>query len=84
MLIFAIPIPLIVGLHMSLAKKIGLIAMFAIGSVYVWTPVLSLLWALLTRTLRTVVTSMVRLKLLISSLDDVDQTWGGGPVSVWM
>ncbi|CEJ93935.1 hypothetical protein VHEMI09494 [[Torrubiella] hemipterigena] len=32
----------------------------------------------------TVVTSIVRLALLISLLSDADQTWGGGPVCMWM
>lgn len=31
-LIIAIPIPMVVSLHMSRAKKIGLIAMFSVGS----------------------------------------------------
>lgn len=31
-LIFAIPIPMVIGLRMSNSKKIGLIAMFAVGS----------------------------------------------------
>lgn len=64
-LILAIPVPMVVGLHTSRVKKIGLLGMFAIGSA-------------------TVITSMVRLWLLIKSLDDLDQTWGGGPVSLWM
>ncbi|KAK2611986.1 hypothetical protein QQS21_001951 [Conoideocrella luteorostrata] len=64
-LIFIIPIPMVIGLRMSASKKIGLIAMFGIGSA-------------------TVITSMVRLALLISSLDDIDQTWGGGPVTLWI
>lgn len=33
---------------------------------------------------RTVVTSIIRLALLISILDSLDQTWGGGPVCMWM
>ncbi|KAL8307674.1 hypothetical protein RB593_006173 [Gaeumannomyces tritici] len=32
----------------------------------------------------TVVTSIVRLYLLIAIMDEVDQTWGGGPVVVWI
>ncbi|KAF4962843.1 hypothetical protein FSARC_9086 [Fusarium sarcochroum] len=32
----------------------------------------------------TVITSMVRLALLITQLDKVDTTWGGGPIHVWI
>ncbi|KAK5992199.1 hypothetical protein PT974_05600 [Cladobotryum mycophilum] len=32
----------------------------------------------------TVITSMVRLALLISSLNELDQTWGGGPICLWV
>ncbi|KAL5868717.1 hypothetical protein ACKVWC_009475 [Pyricularia oryzae] len=32
----------------------------------------------------TVITSIVRLYLLITVLDSIDQTWGGGPVTVWI
>ncbi|KAL6356004.1 hypothetical protein LRP88_09589 [Fusarium phalaenopsidis] len=56
-LIIAIPIPMIVGLHLSAKKKAALL---------------------------TVITSMVRLALLISQLDAVDTTWGGGPIHAWI
>ncbi|KAH6953797.1 hypothetical protein BKA56DRAFT_638278 [Ilyonectria sp. MPI-CAGE-AT-0026] len=32
----------------------------------------------------TVITSMVRLALLITQLDKVDVTWGGGPIHTWI
>ncbi|CRK40205.1 hypothetical protein BN1708_008140 [Verticillium longisporum] len=64
-IIIGIPIPMVLRLHMSKAKKAGLLLMFIIGSA-------------------TVLTSMIRLGLLISVLDEVDQTWGGGPIRVWM
>ncbi|KAL8342253.1 hypothetical protein RB601_005063 [Gaeumannomyces tritici] len=64
-MIIAIPIPMALGLHISRNKKIGLLALFAIGSA-------------------TVVTSIVRLYLLIAIMDEVNQTWGGGPVVVWI
>ncbi|KAI8721245.1 hypothetical protein NCS52_00571600 [Fusarium sp. LHS14.1] len=66
-LIIAIPIPMIVGLHLSAKKKAALLCLFAIGSAD-----------------RTVITSMVRLALLISQLDAVDTTWGGGPIHAWI
>ncbi|EGY17065.1 uncharacterized protein VDAG_08229 [Verticillium dahliae VdLs.17] len=56
-IIIGIPIPMVLRLHMSKAKKAGLLLMFIIGSA---------------------------LALLISVLDEVDQTWGGGPIRVWM
>jgi hypothetical protein len=64
-LIIAIPIPMVVKLKMSRSKKIGLIAMFVVGSI-------------------TVITSIIRLVLLITALGETDQPWGGGPVSIWM
>ncbi|KLU85267.1 hypothetical protein MAPG_04295 [Magnaporthiopsis poae ATCC 64411] len=64
-MIIGIPVPMVLSLHISRNKKIGLLILFAIGSA-------------------TVITSIVRLYLLITILDDVDQTWGGGPVSVWI
>ncbi|KAH6696056.1 hypothetical protein EV126DRAFT_388464 [Verticillium dahliae] len=64
-IIIGIPIPMVLRLHMSKAKKAGLLLMFIIGSA-------------------TVLTSMIRLALLISVLDEVDQTWGGGPIRVWI
>ncbi|KAG7142292.1 hypothetical protein HYQ45_001364 [Verticillium longisporum] len=64
-IIIGIPVPMVLRLHMSKAKKAGLLLMFIIGSA-------------------TVLTSMIRLGLLISVLDEVDQTWGGGPIHVWM
>ncbi|KAL8376546.1 hypothetical protein RB595_007578 [Gaeumannomyces hyphopodioides] len=64
-MIIAIPIPMVLSLHISRNKKLGLLLLFAIGSA-------------------TVVTSIVRLYLLITILDEVDQTWGGGPVTVWI
>ncbi|KAK7415332.1 hypothetical protein QQX98_005976 [Neonectria punicea] len=64
-MIIAIPIPMVIGLQLSLKKKAALLCLFAIGSA-------------------TVVTSMVRLALLISQLDAVDTTWGGGPIHAWI
>lgn len=64
-LIILIPIPMVINLHMSRAKKAGLLLMFTIGSA-------------------TVITSIIRLVLLVTKLGDVDQTWGAGPISVWM
>lgn len=64
-LIILIPIPMVLGLHVSRAKKTGLFAMFTIGSA-------------------TVITSIVRLVLLITSLSETDQTWGGGPICLWI
>ncbi|KAH7354252.1 hypothetical protein B0T11DRAFT_342368 [Plectosphaerella cucumerina] len=64
-IIILIPVPMVLRLHISQSKKIGLLVLFAIGSA-------------------TVVTSIIRLALLISALDEVDQTWGGGPIHVWI
>ncbi|OAL38534.1 hypothetical protein AYO20_02184 [Fonsecaea nubica] len=62
-MIFLIPIPMVVGLHLSRAKKAGLFFLFGLGSV-------------------TVVTSIVRLYLLIRDFGTLDAPWPGGPVLV--
>ena len=64
-LIFAIPIPMVFKLRISTRKKIGLIAIFFVGSA-------------------TVVTSIVRLWLLIVNLPQQDFSWIGGPIFIWM
>ncbi|KAF1953114.1 hypothetical protein CC80DRAFT_478548 [Byssothecium circinans] len=64
-LIIAIPIPMVLALHMSQSKKIGLILMFVLGSI-------------------TVITSIVRLVLLVTEIDQVDSTWVGGPINYWV
>ncbi|KAF4971251.1 hypothetical protein FSARC_1873 [Fusarium sarcochroum] len=64
-MIIAIPISSVLGLHLSAKKKAALLCLFVIRSA-------------------TVVTSMVRLALLISQLDKIDTTWGGGPIHIWI
>ncbi|EXJ89943.1 hypothetical protein A1O3_03010 [Capronia epimyces CBS 606.96] len=64
-MIIGIPIPMVVGLHISRKKKAGLLFMFTIGSA-------------------TVVTSIVRLVILIQSFSTADQPWSGGPVTLWI
>ncbi|KIW80156.1 hypothetical protein Z517_06771 [Fonsecaea pedrosoi CBS 271.37] len=62
-MVFLIPIPMVIGLHLSRAKKAGLFFLFGLGSV-------------------TVVTSIVRLYLLIRDFGTLDAPWPGGPVLV--
>ncbi|KAF9879580.1 integral membrane protein [Colletotrichum karsti] len=64
-MIICLPIPMVLSLHISTKKKIGLLALFGIGSV-------------------TVITSVVRLFLLITILADADQTWGGIFINIWV
>ncbi|KAE9583294.1 hypothetical protein CGMCC3_g1294 [Colletotrichum fructicola] len=64
-MIICIPIPMVLSLHISTRKKVGLLALFGIGSV-------------------TVITSVVRLYLLITILADADQTWGGIFINIWV
>ncbi|KAH8807861.1 hypothetical protein F5884DRAFT_881393 [Xylogone sp. PMI_703] len=64
-LIICIPIPMVVRLQMSRAKKAGLLFLFTIGSA-------------------TVVTSIIRLYLLVTSLGTADQSWAGGPIVMWI
>jgi hypothetical protein len=64
-LILMIPIPMVVGLRLSLKKKLGLIGMFTIGSA-------------------TVITSIVRLVLLMDNLDKPDLTWVGSLIFLWV
>ncbi|TID16877.1 integral membrane protein [Venturia nashicola] len=63
--LFAIPIPTIWGLQMPTKQKIGLTAMFAVGSI-------------------TMITSIVRLIVLIPSLTETDQTWVIAEGSLWI
>jgi hypothetical protein len=64
-MIFLIPVPMVLKLHISTRKKIGVLAIFFVGSA-------------------TVVTSIVRLYLLIISLPKMDFSWIGGPIFIWV
>jgi hypothetical protein len=85
-LIIIIPIPMVLSLHVSRAKKAGLFAMFTIGSAYDYltNPPFQAHNAYEAHLSRTVITSIVRLVLLITALGETDQTWGAGPISLWM
>ncbi|OBR08504.1 Integral membrane protein [Colletotrichum higginsianum IMI 349063] len=65
MMIICLPIPMVLNLQVSTRKKIGLLSLFGIGSV-------------------TVFTSIVRLYLLITILNDPDQTWGAIFINLWV
>lgn len=64
-LIISIPIPTIWGLQMPRKQKIGLTAMFGVGSI-------------------TLVTSTIRLKVLIPALTSIDQPWVIGEGAMWI
>ncbi|WQF82932.1 hypothetical protein CDEST_07946 [Colletotrichum destructivum] len=64
-MIICLPIPMVLNLQVSTRKKIGLLSLFGIGSV-------------------TVFTSIVRLYLLITILNDPDQTWGAIFINLWV
>jgi hypothetical protein len=80
-LLLALPIPTVLKLQMPTKQKFGLVGIFAVGSMYVSTyphqPV---------RTDRgsTIVTSIVRLIILLPSLTTADQTWVIGEGCLWM
>lgn len=80
-MIFAIPLPMVFKLHISTPKKIGLVGIFFVGSAFVVSfPCLHQI----TNIYRTVVTSIVRLWLLIINLPQQDFSWIGGPIFIWM
>ncbi|KAK4664828.1 uncharacterized protein QC763_508010 [Podospora pseudopauciseta] len=65
LMVLAVPIPIVVKLHVPLKHKIALIAAFSVGGI-------------------TSFTSIMRLHALIVSMGDIDQSWGGGPVLLWI
>lgn len=64
-MLLLLPIPTVVGLQMSTRQKVGLLGLFAIGSV-------------------TLVTSIVRLVLLLPSLSNPDQSWSLAEGCLWV
>lgn len=64
-LLLILPIPTLIGLQMNSRKKIGLIALFSIGSI-------------------TLVTSIVRLVLLLPAVRSPDQPWDLSTGCVWV
>ncbi|KAL7625596.1 hypothetical protein AAE478_004816 [Parahypoxylon ruwenzoriense] len=65
LMLLLLPIPTVIGLQLSLRHKVGLLGMFAIGSV-------------------TLVTSIVRLVLLLPGLDNTDQPWALAEGCLWV
>ncbi|KAK3323315.1 hypothetical protein B0T19DRAFT_201400 [Cercophora scortea] len=64
-LVLAVPLPIVAIVQVSTRQKLGLVAIFSVGGI-------------------TVFTSIMRLIELIRSMGYVDQTWGGGPVVLWI
>ncbi|RYP16714.1 hypothetical protein DL765_004950 [Monosporascus sp. GIB2] len=65
LMLLVLPIPTVVGLQMSTRQKVGLLGLFAIGSV-------------------TLITSIVRLVLLLPSLANPDQSWSLAEGCLWV
>ncbi|KAF5009451.1 hypothetical protein FDECE_4334 [Fusarium decemcellulare] len=65
LMLLALPLPTVLGLQMSTRQKLGLVGMFAIGSI-------------------TLVTSIVRLVLLLPSLSNPDQSWSLAEGCLWV
>ncbi|KAH6972576.1 hypothetical protein EDB80DRAFT_659567 [Ilyonectria destructans] len=65
LMLLLLPVPTIVGLQMSTRQKIGLLGVFAIGSI-------------------TLITSIVRLVLLLPSLSNPDQSWSLAEGCLWV
>ncbi|KAI1759922.1 hypothetical protein GGR53DRAFT_511764 [Hypoxylon sp. FL1150] len=65
LMLLLLPIPTVIGLHLSVRHKAGLVGMFAIGSV-------------------TLVTSVVRLVLLLPGLGNKDQPWVLAEGCLWV
>lgn len=64
-LLLVLPIPTLIGLQMNNKKKVGLIALFSIGSI-------------------TLITSIVRLVLLLPAVRSLDQPWDLSTGCVWV
>ncbi|WXC64780.1 hypothetical protein SNK03_010592 [Fusarium graminearum] len=64
-MLLILPIPTVVGLQMSTRQKLGVLGLFAIGSI-------------------TLITSVVRLVLLLPSLSNPDQSWSLAEGCLWV
>ncbi|KAF5580720.1 uncharacterized protein FSUBG_13324 [Fusarium subglutinans] len=64
-MLLVLPIPTVIGLQMSARQKLGLVGLFAIGSI-------------------TLITSIVRLVLLLPSLSNPDQSWSLAEGCLWV
>lgn len=65
LMLLMLPIPTVVGLQMSTRQKVGLLGMFAIGSI-------------------TLITSIVRLVLLLPAIENPDQSWSLAEGCLWV
>jgi hypothetical protein len=65
LMLLLLPVPTVIGLQMSTRQKLGLLGLFAIGSI-------------------TLVTSIVRLVLLLPSLSNPDQSWSLAEGCLWV
>jgi hypothetical protein len=79
--LLVLPIPTVLKLQMPNKQKMGLVIFFSIGSMYVCAQLLERLCA---DRARTIVTSIVRLIVLLPALTTMDQTWVVGEGSLWM
>jgi hypothetical protein len=80
-LLLALPIPTVLKLQMPNKQKFGLVGIFGVGSMYVCAELLA---RPCTNRESTIVTSIVRLIILLPSLTTADQTWVIGEGSLWM
>ena len=64
-MLLLLPVPTLIGLQMTTRKKIGVLGLFAIGSI-------------------TLITSIVRLVLLLPSLANPDQSWSLAEGCLWV
>ncbi|RYP79007.1 hypothetical protein DL769_003080 [Monosporascus sp. CRB-8-3] len=65
LMLLVLPVPTVVGLQMSTRQKVGLLGLFAIGSI-------------------TLITSIVRLVLLLPSIANPDQSWALAEGCLWV
>jgi hypothetical protein len=82
-LIISIPIPMVLSLQMSRSKKAGLIALFVLGSMYALRSP-RFRTSVANTSSRTVITSFVRLILLVTEIKQADSTWVAGPINYWV
>lgn len=79
-ILIALPIPVILGLQMGTGQKVALIFVFALGGSYVS----SINVLIRADYYRTVVSSPMRLTVLVPMLNDPDQTWAMTEALLWM
>lgn len=81
--ILIMPLPLIYHLQLSFAHKLGLVAIFGTGILFVLPSPSPCHFTMLTRK-SVVVCTIVRQVIIVKTLRDYDQTWAPVPEIIWL